>query len=397
MIPRFHVPFGRRELGDLLLPAGADVGDFEQAFAAKFGAVDAVAFSYGRTAQWAFLQAVGVSGAEVVMPAYTCSVVAHAVALSDNIPVFVDVSLEDYNTTPERVADAITDRTRAVIATNTFGYPQDAAALKGVIADAEHRFGHKIWFIEDCAHAFGALSNGRLVAGQGDVALFGLNVSKIISSIFGGMLTFNDQDLADRVRRWRDDVIAPSDRRREARHRLYGVAAMAGLSRTGVSATTALASRTHLLDRWVTAYHLDDDIAFPPDHAEAMTRIGATIGIEQLRRYDEIVARRRRNAERYDRELVVDGVKAPLIDGATYSHYVVRVDDRAATVELWRRRGVQLGELIQYSIPHLRSYLGPNVAGFENSLEASGHLVNFPVDLPSDVAESVVERSRGAR
>jgi dTDP-4-amino-4,6-dideoxygalactose transaminase len=397
MIPRFQVPFGRREFVDLLMPPSADVADFERAFAAKFGAIDAVAFSYGRTAQWAFLRALGVTGAEIVMPAYTCSVVAHSVVLSGNIPVFVDISLDDYNTTPERVAAAISPRTRAVVATNTFGYPQDPVALEAVIADAEQRFGNKIWFIEDCAHAFGATSAGRLVAQHGDVALFGLNVSKIISSIFGGMLVFTDQALADRVRSWRDGVLTPSGRGREARQRIYGVAAMAALSRSGVSATTALASHTRLLDRWVTAHHLDDQISFPPDHAVAMTRIGATIGLEQLQRYDSIVARRRRNAEFYDRELVTDGIKAPLIDGATYSHYVVRVQDRAATVARWKRRGVQLGELIQYSIPHLQSYLGNDVVGFENSLHASRHLVNFPVDLSSELAELVVERSRGTR
>ena len=54
----------------------------------EVGAPDAIAFAYGRTAQWAFLQAVGVRDAEVVMPAYTCSVVAHAVTLSGNTPVF---------------------------------------------------------------------------------------------------------------------------------------------------------------------------------------------------------------------------------------------------------------------------------------------------------------------
>ena len=397
VIPRFHVPFERRELRRLLLPASASVTEFEKAFASKFGAADAVAFSYGRTAQWAFLQAVDLADAEVVMPAYTCSVVAHAVALSGNVPVFVDISLSDYNATAERMAAAITPRTRAVIATNTFGYPQDGAGIRVAVADAENRFGHKIWFIEDCAHAFGASMGGQPIAHQGDVALFGLNVSKIISSIFGGMLTFDDVDLAARVRHWRDDVIVPSGRGREACQRLYGIAAMGALSRAGVSATMALASRTRLLDRWVSAYHLDDEIAFPPDHGVAMTRIGATIGIEQLERYDAIIARRRRNAELYDRELIIDGVKAPLVDGATYSHYVVRVEDRAATVRRWRQGGVQLGELIQYSVPHLRSYLGPGAPGFANSLHASRHLVNIPVDVRPELAEAVVERSQGLR
>ena len=388
MIPRFSVPFGAIELRALVLPAQHEVADFERRFAKKFGASDAIAFAYGRTAQWAFLQAVGVHDAEVVMPAYTCSVVAHAVTLSGNTPVFVDISLDDYNPTPDRIADAITSRTRAVIATNTFGYPQDANNLGAVVADAQNRFGHKIWLIQDCAHAFGATSGGDLVAKAGDVALFGLNVSKIVSSIFGGMLTFNDAALAAQVRGWTERRLTLSGMLREVRQRAYGLAASAALSRTGVTLTQALLARTRLLDRWATAYHLDDLVHFPPDYDQTMTRIGATVGVRQLGRYDEIIANRRANAAAYASRLQMgsNSVMGPLRDGATYSHYVVRVPDREATVAEWRKSGVQLGELIQYSIPHLSSYNGPNVAGFENSLLASRHLVNFPVNArPRDV------------
>ena len=393
MIPRFSVPFGARELGSLALPAKHGVADFERSFAAKFGGSDAIAFAYGRTAQWAFLQAVGVHDAEVVMPAYTCSVVAHAVTLSGNTPVFVDISLDDYNPTPDRIADAITSRTRAVIATNTFGYPQDAVSLRAVVTDAENRFGHKIWLVQDCAHAFGATSGGEPVAKTGDVALFGLNVSKIISSIFGGMLTFNDATLAAQVRRWTEQTLSSSGMLREVRQRAYGFAASAALSRSGVTLTQALLSRTHVLDRWATAYHLDDRVRFPPDYDQTMTRIGATIGVSQLGRYDRIIADRRANAAAYASRLHIgpEAVMGPLRDGATYSHYVVRVPDREATVARWRKSGVQLGELIQYSIPHLSSYHGPNVAGFENSLLASRHLVNVPVNARTRDVERIVK------
>lgn len=396
MIPRFSVPFGARELSALALPAHHGVADFERSFAAKFGASDAIAFAYGRTAQWAFLQAVGVHDAEVVMPAYTCSVVAHAVTLSGNTPVFVDISLDDYNPTPDRIADAITSRTRAVIATNTFGYPQDAANLRAVVTDAENRFGHKVWLVQDCAHAFGATSGGDLVANAGDVALFGLNVSKIISSIFGGMLTFNDANLAAQVRQWTERMLCSSGVLREFRQRAYGLAATAALSRAGVTLTQALLARTRLLDHWATAYHLDDRVRFPPDHDLEMTRIGATVGVSQLRRYDKIIANRRASAAAYASRLQMgpETMMGPLRDGATYSHYVVRVPDREATVAQWRKSGVQLGELIQYSIPHMSSYHGPNVVGFENSLLASRHLVNFPVNArPRDV-ERIIDISQ---
>jgi dTDP-4-amino-4,6-dideoxygalactose transaminase len=372
------------------------VEEFERRFADKFGARHAVAFAYGRTAQWAFLRAVGIGDAEVVMPAYTCSVVAHAVSLSGNTPVFVDISLDDYNATPERIADAVGPRTRAIIATNTFGYPQDTDALRSIVSDAEHRYGHKVWLIEDCAHSFGATWAGESVVQAGDVAVFGLNISKILTSIFGGMLLCRDPDVAQQVRAFRAEHTSAPARLASLRQRAYAFAAAGALSRPGLSVTQTLLTRTHLLDRWATAYHLDDQIHFPPDYDRPMTPIAATIGVRQLAGYDDDISRRRRNAAYYAANLSLgeDCVMGPLRDGATYSHFVARVPDRSAMVAEWGRRGVQLGELIQYSIPHLHSYLGPTCAEFPNSLRASRHLVNFPVNVTDDVARDVVARSR---
>jgi dTDP-4-amino-4,6-dideoxygalactose transaminase len=395
VIPRFRVPLNAADLGALLLPARHDVEQFERRFAATFGVRHALAFAYGRTAQWAFLRAVGLNDAEVVMPAYTCSVVAHAVSLSGNTPVFVDISLDDYNATPERIAAAMGPRTRAIIATNTFGYPQNPDALRSIVSEAEQRYGHKVWLIEDCAHSFGATWAGESVVQAGDVAIFGLNISKILTSIFGGMLLCNDPDVAEKVRTFRAEHTSGPARLASLRQRAYAFAAVGALSRLGLSMTQILLTKTHLLDRWATAYHLDDEIHFPPDYDRPMTPISATIGVRQLARYDDDIRRRRRNAAYYASNLSLDDdcVLAPLRDGATYSHFVARVPDRSAMVAEWGRRGVQLGELIQYSIPHLRSYLGPTCNEFPNSLLASRHLVNFPVNVTEDVAHQVVARS----
>jgi dTDP-4-amino-4,6-dideoxygalactose transaminase len=139
MIPRFKPWLDKKELLALFRPNAGAVRRFEEQFASKFGAVDAVAFPYGRSAQWAFLQAVGVKDAEVVLPAYTCSVVAHAVTLSGNTPRFVDINLNDYNMDLEQFAGAINEKTRAVVATHLFGYPLDIDRVESVIAEAEAR------------------------------------------------------------------------------------------------------------------------------------------------------------------------------------------------------------------------------------------------------------------
>jgi len=204
MIPRFRPIIGAAEFRALFSAKSERVAAFEHAFADKTGVSGAIAFPYGRSALWAFLKAVGVTGSEVVMPPYTCSVVAHAVALSGNQPRFVDIQLTDYNMDLGRLEEAISEKTRAVIPTHIFGYPVDMDRLTSIVANAEKKYGQKIWVIEDCAHSFGAARNGRLAGTWGDAALYGLNISKIITSIFGGMLTFQDRHLEAEVRKWRD-------------------------------------------------------------------------------------------------------------------------------------------------------------------------------------------------
>src|SRR5438093_638407 len=115
MIPRFKPDLGFPELRALFRPQAGAVAEFERRFAATFEAEQGIAYPYGRTALWGFLEALGIEDAEVVIPAYTCSVVAHAVTLSGNVPRFVDISLVDYNMDLDQVAAAIGPRTSVVV------------------------------------------------------------------------------------------------------------------------------------------------------------------------------------------------------------------------------------------------------------------------------------------
>ena len=177
MIPRFKPWLDCREFVAIFRRNHGAVEKFEHEFAKEFQAVDAVAFPYGRSALWAFLQAVGVRDAEVVMPAYSCSVVAHAISLSGNQPRFLDIRLSDYNMDLDLLPAVINENTRAVIATHIFGYPLDLDRVKSIVAEAEDKYGTKIWLIQDCAHSFGANWDGSLVGLSGDAALYGLKKS----------------------------------------------------------------------------------------------------------------------------------------------------------------------------------------------------------------------------
>jgi len=303
MIPRFKPYIGQGEFVASLFPQREAVAKFEMEFAKAFESRSAIAFPYGRSALWAFFNAVGIRNAEIVIPAYTCSVVAHAVVLSGNIPRFVDVAPSDYNMDLGLLEKAITERTQAIVPTHLFGYPLDADRLHEIVRRAESRYGQKIWVIQDCAHSFGARWNGKLVCAEGDAAVFGLNISKMITSIFGGMLTTNNLHLANLIRTWRDLHFKKPSRLKSYRRRIYLLAVYAAFHERFYGGVNWLEQKTQILDPLTKAYHLDGRIHFPPGFDEHMTALEASVGLIQLTKYAEIIRRRRKAASYYNEQL----------------------------------------------------------------------------------------------
>jgi dTDP-4-amino-4,6-dideoxygalactose transaminase len=382
VIPRFQPAIGVDELRALANAPAGSVARLERAFADHFGGGEGIAFSYGRTALWALLQALDLKDAEVILPAYTCSVVAHAVTLSRNVCRFVDATLSDYNMNLDEVERAITPATRMIVATHLFGFPLDVDRLRVIVSAAERVHGHKIWIVQDCAHAFGARWRGRLVAAEADIALFGMNISKSMTSIFGGMLTTADGALASRVRAWRDAHERKAPAGKALARRAYLVAATAAFRNSVYGAVRWLQDETPVLQRLTDAYHKDDEIAFPPDYQDAMLDVEAAVGLVQLARLDGFEQKRREHAAFYLTHLGAPAgwTLPPLVEGATYSHFPVRVADRAREIARFRRAGVQVGEVIEYSVPHLSCYgAHGHPQMFPNAWLCSSHMINLPV------------------
>jgi len=399
MIPRLKPFLDHREFLALFRSNPNAVSEFEQAFARAFGVKQAIAYPYGRSALWAFLKTLDIHDAEIIQPAYTCVVVAHATLLSGNRPRFVDVSLYDYNMNLDQVESAINERTRLILATHLFGYPLDVNRLDDIVRRAEARYGHKIWVIQDCAHSFGGERQGRAVVKAGDAALFGLNISKMIISIFGGMLTTDNENLASRLRGWRDAHFTHPSWIKSYQRRLYLLATYPAFNNTLYGFVHWLQEKTPLLNRLTKAYHLDEKVHFPPDYQEQMLPVEANVGLVQLEKFQEILRRRRENAKYYSEHLqgVAGLMLPPSVEGATYSHYVVRVQDRMGAMKALARKGVQLGQLIEYSVPHMSAYQ-PYTEGmdFPNSLLCSQSTINLPVhsNLSQRDREHIVQAVR---
>jgi dTDP-4-amino-4,6-dideoxygalactose transaminase len=318
-------------------------------------------------------------------------VVAHAIALSGNRPRFVDISLSDYNQDLEQLDTAIDSSTRAVVVTHLFGCPADIDCVREIVLRKAALFGHRIFIIQDLAHAFVPTWDGTPVAEAPDVALWGLGISKMITSVFGGMIATSDPAISAELAREQDRLLVNGSWAHSLTRRAYFVAARTALSPRLYGPVRWADDHTELLSRFTKAYHLDDKIRFPADAAVRLTGFEAEIGRLQLHRLDEIVKRRRRLAAFYSEELngISSLVLPPRRPGSTYSHFAVRVRDRDRYVRGGISQGVHFGQVIDYSIPAFSSYSG-FVEGrtFPNSEQCARTMINLPIHAELDLADA---------
>ena len=204
MIPRLRPSISGADIAAAIL-GRTSVQEFETSFATLMGQQHAVAFAYGRSGLILLLEVLGLKDAEIICPAYTCVVVAHAIVQSGNKPVFIDSENGGFNMDLDRAEAVIGPRTRALIATSIHGYPVDLDRLDTIRARNTG-----LIIIQDCAHSFAAKWKGRPVLREGHAAIFGLNISKSMTSIFGGMVTTDDADLARRLRSLRQQTLQPA-------------------------------------------------------------------------------------------------------------------------------------------------------------------------------------------
>lgn len=176
------------------LAQGARVAEFEARFAEFCGVRHAVAVSSGTTALWLAILAHGIGpGDEVITSPFSFIATANAILYTGARPVFVDIDPHTYNLDPAGIESAITSRTRAIMPVHLYGLPCDMAKIMAIA----ERYGLAV--IEDAAQAHGATVNGRAVGSFG-TGCFSFYATKNMTTGEGGMVTTNDDAIADQVR-----------------------------------------------------------------------------------------------------------------------------------------------------------------------------------------------------
>lgn len=275
---------------------GPQVAAFERDFAALVGAPHACAVSNCTTALHLALSALDIGpGDEVITASHSFIATANCIRYCGATPVFVDIESDTYNIDPDRIAEAITPATRAIIVVHQMGMPCDLGAIAAV-ADR-----HGIVLIEDAACAAGSeiCMNGdweRIGRPHGLIACFSFHPRKVITTGEGGMLTTANAELDRKFRLLRQHSMSVPDTVRHGSPQVI----------------------------------FEDYLAVGFNYR--MTDIQAAVGRKQLERLAELVARRRALASRYAELLGnIEGLRLPLEPQwarSNWQSYCVRLPDR---------------------------------------------------------------------
>src|SRR6202171_3227724 len=304
------------------LTTGPKVGEFEEAFAARVHAKYAVSFSSGTAALHAAAFAAGLkAGDEAITTPMTFAATANCVLYQGATPVFADVGADTLNVDPEQVDQRITAKTRAILPVDYAGHPADLDAILEIARR------HGLLVIEDACHALGAEYRGRTVGSVSDMTVFSFHPVKHITTGEGGMVSTNDAQLAETLRRFRNHGISSDARQRQSAGQWHYEMVLLGFN-----------------------YRLSD--------------IVCALGIEQLKRLEANIARRREIAARYTAAFrEISGVIPPAVRvevNPAWHLYPLRLNPEklsADRAEIFRAlRAENVGVSVHYIPVHLHPY-----------------------------------------
>jgi perosamine synthetase len=341
------------------LVQGPKVREFEQAWCEFTGAKHSIAVTSCTTALHLSLVALGLGpGDEAIVPAFTWIATANVVEHRGAKVVFCDIDLRTFNLNVQQLERSITPRTKAILPVHLFGLAADLDPIH----DVAQR--HDLRVVEDAACGFGARYGGRHVGTFGDTGCFSFHPRKAITTGEGGMITTEDDALAEKLRQLRDHGAAISDLQRHLGPRPYLLA-----------------------DHPWAGYN------------QRMTDLQAALGAAQMKRAAEIVTERRRLATVYDEAFQgLDWLQTPItLDGRQHSYQsypclyqpepitpdsVTRINQRRnAWMDWLQQQGISTRPATHavHMLAYYREKYGHQPADFPNAWAANDCSISLPL------------------
>ena len=338
-----------------MLTLGEYTRRFESDYTKLCGVKHAVAVSSGTAALEISLRALGLrDGDETVVPTNTFSSTASVVHFSGGKPVLTDIDPNSLCIDAQNVRKFMTAKTKGVAVVHIGGLVcPDIEEIKETCEE------HGLFLIEDAAHAQGSTINGQSAGSLGNAGCFSFYPTKVITTGEGGMITTNDDEVAERAR--------------------------------------------ILRDQGKESFH--SSIIVELGYNWRLPEISAALGITQLKRLPEIIEKRNKIAQYYDEKLnLLNGIR-PLMTSPNivrnYYKYVAFLDsniDREKFKEKLREKGVRCGGEVYWPPLHLqpvyRRLLGTNEGDFPMAEDVCRRMLCLPiyVQMTIEEAQYVIER-----
>jgi perosamine synthetase len=316
--------------------------ELEKNFASYIGVKRAVSLNSGTSALFLALKALGITG-EVILPSFTFVASANAVVTAGATPVFADIQYGSCNIDPERIREKITRRTEAIMVVH---YAGQSAEMDRISQLAEK---YNLALIEDSAETIGGEFNEKKTGSFG-IGCFSFFPTKNMTTGEGGMLTTNDDALADRVK------------------------ALAG---HGIIKSTM--QREHDKEPW----HRE---AFLAGYNFRLSNLLAALGVEQLKKLDRMNAQRRRHAAHLNKRLPDQWIDTPVEMPRcfhVYQMYTIKLKgiDRTMFIKSLRDEGI--GVSVHFDPPvHLQEFYRAHYPCEDGDLPATENVAHSIVTLP---------------
>lgn len=325
----FYIPWITKEdkiavseaLKSRWLTGGPRAVQFEKVFADYVGVEHAISVSSCTAALHLAMRVLNIKpGDEVIVPVFTFAATANAPIFCGAKPVFTDIDEKTFNISPDDILKRITPKTKAIIPVH---YGGQACDMKEILEIAED---HKLHVVEDCAHSLGAKYENKKTGSLGTIGCFSFYPTKIVTTLEGGMITLNDENLARKLR----------------------ILRVHGMSKNA-------------LDRESDATWYYDVVDLGYNYR--LNEVQAALGISQLQRVEEGIKRRIEAAHHYSKKLRLEGIVLPY-KAPHRSHifhlYVIRVEKDKLGIsrdELFKKLlNNGIGVSLHYTPLHLLSF-----------------------------------------
>jgi dTDP-4-amino-4,6-dideoxygalactose transaminase len=295
-------------------------------------------------------------GSEIIVPTFTWVSCAQAIMLAGHKPIFCDVDLKTHNVTAELIKPHINENTGAIMVVHYAGKPVDMDPIIDL--------GYPV--IEDAAHAVDSYYNGKLCGTLGDIGIYSFDSVKNITTIEGGGITFKDIEKYERAKRLR----------------------YCGIGKSGFDAAVSGAQNKN---RW-WEYNISE-----PFIKMLPTNVGAAVGVEQLKKINELQGHRKLIWDFYQENLKnVEWIERPINaeENETHSYftYVITVDvDRDSLAKFLLDNGIYT--TLRYHPLHMNP-LYESDKDLPNSIILNEKSLSIPIhpNLPIDDANYVVNK-----